>query len=277
MVKRQLVSYSYTCDVCGGTISDGDAATRRISWEGTAYVVDVCDNHGSMLGELLTQLKSFVDAGTRVSGRRGRRAAAVTAAPSRPARARGGASAGASPKRSDLSAVRAWARENGRAVSERGRIPGDLLAAYDAAHGTAAPAPAASAAEPAATEAPQSSEAPAAAATAAATRTPRGRRASASTAKAAKATKATKATKSAAKSTAKAAAKSGSARKRTDLGAVRAWARENGHTVNERGRLSSELLAAYEAANNGASTATTTAAPARKRRPRKVAAATTAS
>ena len=30
--------------------------------------------------------------------------------------------------------VRAWARENGFAVSERGRIPAEIWAAYEAAH-----------------------------------------------------------------------------------------------------------------------------------------------
>jgi hypothetical protein len=146
MVKRQLVSYSYTCDVCGDTIpdTDSDGATRKVTWEGSDYVLDVCTSHGAELGELLSQLKSFVESGTRSSGRRGRRAAAVTAASRTPRnrRASTSSSAGTSPKRGDLGAVRAWARENGQKVSERGRIPGELLAAYDAAQNGSAPAPA---------------------------------------------------------------------------------------------------------------------------------------
>jgi len=35
----------------------------------------------------------------------------------------------------------------------------------------------------------------------------------------------------------------------TDTASVRAWARENGHDVSERGRISAEVMAAYEAAN----------------------------
>jgi hypothetical protein len=35
----------------------------------------------------------------------------------------------------------------------------------------------------------------------------------------------------------------------TDTAAIRAWARENGHEVSERGRISAEVLSAYEAAN----------------------------
>jgi hypothetical protein len=140
MAKRQVVSYSYTCDVCGDPIpdSDGDSATRKVSWEGTDYSLDVCVKHGSALGDVLSQLKGFVDAGQRQSGRRGRRAVAAAsgAAPraSRGSRAAASKStSGTAPKRGDLGAVRAWARENGHKVSERGRIPSALLAAFDAA------------------------------------------------------------------------------------------------------------------------------------------------
>lgn len=36
--------------------------------------------------------------------------------------------------RNDLDAVRAWARETGYQVSDRGRVSRDVLSAYDAAH-----------------------------------------------------------------------------------------------------------------------------------------------
>ncbi|MFI1241092.1 Lsr2 family protein [Nocardia salmonicida] len=45
-----------------------------------------------------------------------------------------------------------------------------------------------------------------------------------------------------------AAATTGDSSRRTDLAAIRAWASENGHTVSSRGRISSEVIAAYEAA-----------------------------
>lgn len=35
----------------------------------------------------------------------------------------------------------------------------------------------------------------------------------------------------------------------TDTKAVREWARANGHTVSDRGRVPAEIVAAYEAAN----------------------------
>lgn len=42
---------------------------------------------------------------------------------------------------------------------------------------------------------------------------------------------------------------SGSGGDRERVQAIREWARSNGHTVSERGRLSSTVIAAYEAAH----------------------------
>jgi hypothetical protein len=251
MAKRQVVSYNYTCDVCGGVIpeSEGYSATRKISWESSDYVVDVCDTHVTELDEILVQLKTFAVAGSRSSGRRGRKpgGAAVTAAP-RARSAAGTSTPSASPKRGDLGAVRAWARENGRNVSERGRIPAALLEAYDAANNGSA----------ATEESPAPSVEDATPAVAATPRKARGRRAG--------------------------AAKS-AAPKRNDLGVVRAWARENGLNVSERGRIPAALLEAYAAATNGSvatedapaaaprKRAARKAAPARKRAARKTVAA----
>ncbi|MBC9822331.1 Lsr2 family protein [Terrabacter sp. MAHUQ-38] len=40
-----------------------------------------------------------------------------------------------------------------------------------------------------------------------------------------------------------------SAPKRADLGAVREWARANGHNVSDRGRISADVQAAYDKAH----------------------------
>ncbi|RZS82988.1 Lsr2 protein [Motilibacter rhizosphaerae] len=58
--------------------------------------------------------------GTGSGTGRGRRAAREAAAPARGI---------------DSSAVRSWARENGYQVSDRGRISGEVIAAYQAAQG----------------------------------------------------------------------------------------------------------------------------------------------
>jgi Lsr2 len=41
----------------------------------------------------------------------------------------------------------------------------------------------------------------------------------------------------------------GRAAAKADLGDVRSWARDNGFTVSDRGRVSSEVMSAYEAAH----------------------------
>jgi Lsr2 len=248
MAKRQVVSYNYTCDVCGGTIpeSDGDSATHKFSWEGSDYLVDVCSTHAVELDDILAQLKNFVAAGQRASGRRGRKpgGAAAASAPKASRDRRSGASAATAataPKRGDLGAVRAWARQSGLSVSERGRVPASLLEAYDAANSAPAPVD-----EPVAA-------AESAPATTVAT-TPKKARARRTSAPAA----------------------APSTDKRTDLAAVRAWARETGIGVSARGRIPGSLLEAYDAAHAGAEApaaeeAAPAAAPTRKRGGRKAA------
>ena len=56
------------------------------------------------------------------------------AAPARTGTRKRGNSNGGGVKRSDLSAVREWARQNGHTVSERGRISSEIQQAYDNAH-----------------------------------------------------------------------------------------------------------------------------------------------
>lgn len=156
MAKKQVVVYSYTCDVCGNAIPDGTTdAARKVSWEGSDYVLDVCATHGSLLSDVLDQLKGFVDSGQRAGAKRGRRAAAATSASTaRAPRARRAvaatAGAAAGPKRSDLPAIRSWAQSSGHSVGDRGRIPATVIAAYDAAQSAPAPEP-----EPAPAAAPR--------------------------------------------------------------------------------------------------------------------------
>lgn len=52
-----------------------------------------------------------------------------------------------------------------------------------------------------------------------------------------------------ARSGGRAKASSAAAGAKADLSLVRSWARDNGYQVSDRGRVSSEVLAAYEAAH----------------------------
>jgi hypothetical protein len=139
MAKRQVVSYSYTCDVCGNEIADTDAdtASRRVSWEGTDYSLDVCAVHGSELDTVLGNLKSFVAVSHRAGGRRGRRSAVPTSSPATRAPRTRRAAGSAASTRSNVGAIRTWAQANGQSVGDRGRIPAAVVAAYEAANGAA--------------------------------------------------------------------------------------------------------------------------------------------
>jgi hypothetical protein len=102
---------------------DGSKADRTVhfGYDGVSYEIDLNKKNATALSKALAP---FIDAarkaptGTRRAGQRGRRA-------------RGAA---ATSGRSELGAVREWARSNGYDVSDRGRIPATVRQAYDAAH-----------------------------------------------------------------------------------------------------------------------------------------------
>lgn len=98
---------------------DGGDAEESVSFalDGASYEIDLSAGNAEGLREALAP---YVGHARRVSGRGGRtRASAV-----RPTTGR----------RADLSEVRVWARENGYEISDRGRISGDVIEAYEAAH-----------------------------------------------------------------------------------------------------------------------------------------------
>jgi hypothetical protein len=94
---------------------DGGAAegTVRFALDGTDYEIDLSGKHSD---ELRDALRKYVEHARKVGG-----------AARRPG-ARGG-------RRVDTVAVRAWARENGFDIKDRGRVPAELVAKYQAATG----------------------------------------------------------------------------------------------------------------------------------------------
>ena len=105
---------------------DGSEAAGTVSFglDGRSYEIDLSEDNAARLRDALA---SYVAAARRSggSGRRGRTAPRDTAdAPAAPSR----------PSREATAAIRAWARENGHDVSERGRIPNSVVQAYEAAH-----------------------------------------------------------------------------------------------------------------------------------------------
>ncbi|HLS93706.1 MAG TPA: Lsr2 family protein [Microbacterium sp.] len=101
-------------DLDGTVLEPGEGVSVHFSLDGKAYEIDLTEENA---GKLREALAPYISAGRRsVSG--------VT----RP-RAKSQSSSSR-----DLGKVREWARDNGYSVSDRGRVPGEVLEAYDAAH-----------------------------------------------------------------------------------------------------------------------------------------------
>jgi hypothetical protein len=99
---------------------DGEGAadeTVEFGLDGVSYEIDLSAKNAA---KLRADLKSWVDAGRRVGGRRRGRSAGV---------GRGRAAI----DREQSAAIREWARRNGHNVSTRGRIPADVIDAFHAA------------------------------------------------------------------------------------------------------------------------------------------------
>ncbi|NYI45491.1 hypothetical protein BJ993_002571 [Nocardioides aromaticivorans] len=100
---------------------DGSDATQTVAFglDGASYEIDLNDDNAAALRDALAP---YVGHGRKV-GRGG------GGAKRGGGRAAASSGAGASAKE-----IREWARDNGHAVPERGRIPADVREAYDAAH-----------------------------------------------------------------------------------------------------------------------------------------------
>ncbi|MEU5012756.1 Lsr2 family protein [Streptomyces sp. NPDC021749] len=97
---------------------DGGEAHETVTFalDGKAYEIDLSDSNAEKLRE---SLADFVKAGRRTGGRSGGRGKARTAA-----------SAGSQ----DTAKIRAWAKENGYNVNDRGRVPAEIREAFEKAN-----------------------------------------------------------------------------------------------------------------------------------------------
>jgi hypothetical protein len=101
-------------------LDGGDAAeTVSFALDGVDYEIDLSEKHA---GDLRNALSLYIGHGRRTGGRRRKSPAAGAG---RTAAATGGPSA---------AEIRAWARENGWEVPERGRVAAEVREAYAAAH-----------------------------------------------------------------------------------------------------------------------------------------------
>lgn len=90
--------------------------------DGVSYELDLSDENAAKLRDALAR---YTGAARRTGGRR---RAGRTASRS----ARG--NAGTSYNRETLKAIREWAKQNGHNVSDRGRLPSEVLQAWEQAH-----------------------------------------------------------------------------------------------------------------------------------------------
>ncbi len=98
---------------------DGGAAEETVTFaiDGVSYEIDLSEKNARKLRD---EIAKWTGHARRSGGSRGaRRRSAAATAPT---------------KRTDLADVREWARANGHQVSDRGRISGEIQAAYDKAH-----------------------------------------------------------------------------------------------------------------------------------------------
>jgi hypothetical protein len=99
-------------DIDGGPASE----TVLFSLDGVAYEIDLNEANAARLRDTLAQ---YVGPARRTGGR------------STSGRARGRGRG----RHNRTAEIRAWARENGHKVNERGRVPADIVAAYEKSRG----------------------------------------------------------------------------------------------------------------------------------------------
>ncbi len=109
----QKVSVTFACDYDEKEIPDGQHLTRSFSLDGRDYEIDLCERHSQKLDEVFNRYATRARKTSNRVGRTKRRTAA---------------------HRKHSADIRSWAKGNGISVSDRGRIPADVIARYDTSH-----------------------------------------------------------------------------------------------------------------------------------------------
>nr|WP_042183061.1 Lsr2 family protein [Kibdelosporangium sp. MJ126-NF4]CEL15331.1 Histone protein Lsr2 [Kibdelosporangium sp. MJ126-NF4]CTQ95628.1 Histone protein Lsr2 [Kibdelosporangium sp. MJ126-NF4] len=104
-------------DDLDGTAAD-DISTVSFALDGVSYEIDLTEANAE---KLRSGLEEFVNSARRTGGRVKRGSAPVKRA-------------GSPASREQTKAIRDWARQNGFELSDRGRIPANVIEAFEAAH-----------------------------------------------------------------------------------------------------------------------------------------------
>lgn len=118
-VVAQKVQVMLVCDLHEDEVEGVE--TVAFGLDGSAYEVDACEEHASALRDAFAPYLG--------AARRAGRPAPSTGSRKSPGRARSGGSG-----KENVQEIREWARAHGHTVSERGRLSGAVVAAYEAAH-----------------------------------------------------------------------------------------------------------------------------------------------
>lgn len=109
----QKISVTFACDYDSKEIPEGEHMTRAFSLDGRDYEIDLCERHSQRFDEAVSR---FTEKARRVTGRSARPRRRTTA------------------HRQRSADIRAWAKQSGMEVSDRGRIPANVIAKYEANH-----------------------------------------------------------------------------------------------------------------------------------------------
>ena len=99
-----------------------DISTVEFSLDGVTYQLDLTDTNGETLRGALSP---YIAAGRKIGGRR--------RGPRRPSRMRKSNGRASGYTRATFKAIRSWAKTNGYPVSNRGRIPLEVMQAWQRA------------------------------------------------------------------------------------------------------------------------------------------------
>lgn len=99
-----------------------DISTVEFAVDGTTYELDLTNDNSAKLRDALSP---YVKAGRKIGGRR--------RGGTRPSRTHRSDSSAAGYTRETLKSIRAWAKENGHSVSDRGRLAAEVLQAWQTA------------------------------------------------------------------------------------------------------------------------------------------------
>jgi hypothetical protein len=106
----QRVSVTYACDYDDKEIPDGQQHSITFGLDGQEYEIDLCAKHSEKFNEVVGKFAEHARRGTARVTKRKRRTAA---------------------NRQRSAEIRAWAKESGMEVSDRGRIPANVLAGFE--------------------------------------------------------------------------------------------------------------------------------------------------